>query len=157
MLQEAMLIPKQAHAGPSPPPPLYHHPCQLPKSSIFQYLTPTLEGMWKTSPGGRKQKTKIQKHKKQQQKNLGWFPRSSSVKPGWPPAQVNTSYRLWCHRSALWSSSHLLSEASAQHCNYTPTACSLQHQAGVHPSSLLCSGPLILLYKALTGQVFSHN
>lgn len=57
MLQEAILIPKHAYTTPFPPVLPYQCPSQLPENSILGYLTPTLEGVWKTSAGEKKQNT----------------------------------------------------------------------------------------------------
>lgn len=53
------------------------------KATAFATLPPLRRGVENQSRG---------KETKNNNKNLGWIPRNSSVKPGWPPAQVNTSY-----------------------------------------------------------------
>lgn len=143
----AYVDPKHEHTTPLPPLLPYQCPRQLSENNIFWYLTVTPERVWKTSPGEGKQKTAITKQK-------SWLISQEEQCQTWLAS--STSKYILPTSMPLFSSLKFFtppSEGSLQHCNHSPAARSLQHQAG-SPPSLLCS---LVLYKAPTGQDASQN
>lgn len=128
-----MLIPKHTHATPFPPLLPYQCPSQLSKSSIFQYLIPTPEGVWKTNPGERKQTTTTTTKSwliSQEQQCQTWLASSTSnyILPA-----------LMLPFSALKFFTPPFRSLRTAPC---PCPCrTLPPVPGTHLSSLLCSGP----------------
>lgn len=151
MLQEPVLILKCAHKTPLLPWLPHQHSSQLPKSYSICYLTSTPEGCGKPVQGKR--------NKKQKQQQKSWLNSREQQCQTWL-ASSKTKYILPLLMPPF-SSLKLFTpplEAPVQDC-LQPYPCStLPPVPGrSYLPSLLYSGPLLLLNKALTGQTLGQN
>lgn len=152
MLQEPVLILK--HARETPLLPWLPHQCtrQLPKSYSSCYLTPTQEGCGKSVQGKRNKKQQQKSWlNSQEQQCQTWLASSTSkyILPLLMPPFRSLKFFTPPFRSLC---AGLFVTIPLQ-----PTPSSTRQELSSYLPSLLYSGPLVLLNKALTGQALSQD
>lgn len=143
MLQEPVLILK-LHSFPG---------CHtsIPASFLKDLLSyPHPRGVWKTSPGKKKQK------KKNNNKNLGWIPRNSSSWLASSTSKYILPLLMPPFRSLKFFTPLFRSPCAELFAAY-PCSTLPPVPGSSYLPSLIYSGPLVLLNKALTGQALTQN